>query len=132
MDVSDEGRVWGVNRNQDIYRRTGDSWQHIDGIKAIQVSVGKSGVWVVNTNHDIYYRVGTFGDKDTAGTNWVNISGKLKWISSGRNIVVGCTLVHEICASLISCALLLCITLIVRFLGKEKCELKSSFYQILK
>ena len=32
------------------------------------------------------------------------------------------TLVHEICASLISCALLLCITLIVRFLGKEKCE----------
>ena len=32
------------------------------------------------------------------------------------------TLVHEICASLISCALSLCITLIVRFLGEEKCE----------
>ena len=29
------------------------------------------------------------------------------------------TLVHEICASLISCALSLCITLIVRFLGKK-------------
>ena len=90
VDVSDQGRVWGVNNNQDIYRRTGDSWQHIDGIKAKQVSVGKSGVWVVSTNLTVYYREGTFGDQDTAGTNWVKSPQKMKWISSGRNIVVGC------------------------------------------
>ena len=91
VDVSDEGRVWGVDKDQDIYRRTGDSWQHIDGIKAIQVSVGKSGVWAVSTNRKVYYREGTFGDKDTAGTNWVEVPyKKMKWISSGGNIVVGC------------------------------------------
>jgi len=91
VDVSDKGRAWGVNRNQDIfrYRRTGNNWQHISG-KAIQVSVGESGVWVVNQGNDIFYRQGTYGDVDTEGSSWVHVGGKLKWIASGRNIVVGC------------------------------------------
>ena len=45
---------------------------------------------MVNSNHDIFYRAGTFGDIDSAGTNWVHIDGKLKWVASGRNIIVGC------------------------------------------
>ena len=31
LDVSDNGHVWGVNKNQDIYRWTGKNWQHIGG-----------------------------------------------------------------------------------------------------
>ena len=34
--VSDDGNVWGVNRQQNIYRWLGSTWQHIAG-KAIQV-----------------------------------------------------------------------------------------------
>ena len=67
MDVSDNGHVWGINRAQKIFRRSGDSWQHIGGA-AIQVSVGKSGVWVVNSGNNIYYRTGTYGDINTGGT----------------------------------------------------------------
>ena len=65
--MSNKGRVWGVNRQGKIYRRTGSSWQQISG-GAKQVSVGESGVWVVNSNDEIYYRTGTFGDVDTAGS----------------------------------------------------------------
>ena len=34
--VSDDGNVWGVNRQQNIYRWLGSTWQHIGG-KAIEV-----------------------------------------------------------------------------------------------
>ena len=36
MASSDNGNVWGVNRQENIYRWLGSSWQHIVG-KAIQV-----------------------------------------------------------------------------------------------
>ena len=67
LDVSDNGHVWGVSSNQQIWRWTGHNWQRIDGA-AVQVTVGPSGVWVVNRNHDIFYRKGTYGDKNTAGS----------------------------------------------------------------
>jgi hypothetical protein len=67
LDVSDRGRVWGINRNQYIYRWTGRNWQHIGG-RAVQVTVGPSGVWVVNRAHNIYYRRGTYGDPNSAGS----------------------------------------------------------------
>ena len=74
LDVSDNGHVWGVNKNQDIYRWTGKNWQHIGG-KAIQVTMGPSGVWVVNRANNIYYRKGTYGDSNTAGSG---VSYKIK------------------------------------------------------
>ena len=59
--------MWGVNSADNIYRRSGDSWQHIAGGLKV-VSVGDSGVWGVNSNDDIFYRTGTYGDQNTAGT----------------------------------------------------------------
>ena len=67
LDVSDKGHVWGINKNQNIFRWTGFSWQHIGG-KAVQVTVGPSGVWVVSQNQNVYYRKGTYLDKNTAGS----------------------------------------------------------------
>ena len=81
LDVSDSGHVWGVNRNQDIFRWTGRNWQHIGG-KAVQVTVGPSGVWVVNRGHNIYYRRGTYGDPNTAGSG-VSILSPIQSYSAG-------------------------------------------------
>ena len=66
VDVSNKGRVWGVNKQQHIFKRSGNKWKRIGGA-AVQVSVGKSGVWVVNSGDNIYYRTGTFNDRNTAG-----------------------------------------------------------------
>ena len=87
LDVSDNGHVWGVNKNQDIYRWTGKNWQHIGG-KAIQVTVGPSGVWVVNRANNIYYRKGTYGDSNTAGSG---VSHKNKCLNDKKigNLKIG-------------------------------------------
>jgi len=85
VSVSDSNRVWGVNRYGWVYRRGGNKWNRVSGgLK--QISVGEAGVWGVNDANDIYYRQGTFGDKDTAGSDWVKLPGKFKWISSGNRV----------------------------------------------
>ena len=55
-----DGVVWGVDKNEDVFRRVGNSWERIDG-KVMQVSVGYGGVWAVASDQKIYYRKGTFG-----------------------------------------------------------------------
>ncbi|XP_014679571.1 PREDICTED: tectonin beta-propeller repeat-containing protein-like, partial [Priapulus caudatus] len=88
--------VWGVNSNDNIFRRVGItstnykgvSWQQIaGGLK--WVSVGQAGVWGVNSNDVIFYRnetgngVGTSGitAENPQGTEWDRISGGLKQVS---------------------------------------------------
>ena len=67
VSVSDNDHVWGVNSGDNIYRRTGNTWERVSGGLKV-VSVGQSGVWGVNTNDDIFYRTGTYGDPDSQGT----------------------------------------------------------------
>jgi len=56
-----------------------------------QISVGESGVWAVNKSSDVFYRTGTYGDPDdTDGSGWEHVKPtKLKWVSSGKDLVVG-------------------------------------------
>jgi len=86
VSVSNTNHVWGVNKDGLIYRRVGAVWQRIPGALK-QISVGESGVWGVNDANDLYYRQGTYGDKYTAGSDWVKLTGKFKWISSGKRVI---------------------------------------------
>ncbi|KAI8505091.1 hypothetical protein Bbelb_172000 [Branchiostoma belcheri] len=97
--------VWGVNRNDQIYYRTGtyrdeasagSGWVRIDGALK-QISSGDNIVWGVNSNDNIYIRQGICWSSPS-GTSWRNIPGKLKqvhvsptsnqvWgVNSGNNI----------------------------------------------
>jgi len=85
VSVSNSNRVWGVNKHDQVFRRANHRWERVQGALK-QISVGEAGVWGVNDANDIYYRQGTFGDKDTAGSDWVKLPGKFKWISSGNRV----------------------------------------------
>ncbi|MGH8544305.1 MAG: alkaline phosphatase family protein [Gammaproteobacteria bacterium] len=66
--------VWGVNKNDDIFRRDGSSWTRIDGALK-QVAVAADGtIWGVNKNDDIFRR---------DGASWTRIDGKLKQVAVG-------------------------------------------------
>nr|ABY28359.1 tachylectin-like protein [Branchiostoma belcheri tsingtauense] len=96
VSVGSKG-VWGVNRHDDIYYRSGTSengassgsgWVKIEG-KLKQISSGHS-VWGVNANDDIFIRQGVTSTNPT-GTGWLQIAGKLKQldVSSTANQVWG-------------------------------------------
>ena len=53
-------------------------------------------MWGVNSAHNIFYRVATYGDADTAGTGWTDVPGKLQWIGSGTDHVVGVNSANDI------------------------------------
>ena len=72
--VGTAGLVWGVNKNDDIFRRDGSSWTRIDG-KLKQVAVAADGtVWGVNKNDNIFRR---------DGNSWTRIDGELKQVAVG-------------------------------------------------
>ncbi|XP_066270827.1 uncharacterized protein [Branchiostoma lanceolatum] len=96
VSVGSKG-VWGVNRNDDIYYRSGtledgeasgSGWVNIAG-KLKQISSGHS-VWGVNANDDIFIRQGLTASNPT-GTSWLNVAGKLKQldVSSTANQIWG-------------------------------------------
>ena len=68
--MSEEGHVWGVNRQGNVYRWTGSSWEHVDNVPggAMQISVGYSGVWCISKKQQIFYRVGTYNDANSKGS----------------------------------------------------------------
>jgi len=70
--VSDKNRVWGVGKDESIWRRSGSSWERING-RLKHISVGESGVWGVQSDGNVYYRVGTYLDIDTAGSGWEKV-----------------------------------------------------------
>ena len=65
IDSGPFGLVYGVNRNRQIFCRTGISWRnpkgtgwrHVGG-RLKQVSAGSYGVWGVNRHNNIYFRYG--------------------------------------------------------------------------
>ena len=72
ISVGSSSVVWGVNRDDKIYRWTGATWQQISGgLKYICVSRTGSNIWGVNKNNEIYYR---------SRNTWVKVSGRLKQI----------------------------------------------------
>jgi hypothetical protein len=77
ISVAEDGTVWGVNSNDNIFRGTavGDSWNWVQvegGLSKVSVQNVDS-VWGVNSADDIYHW--------TSSTSWVKISGKLNQIS---------------------------------------------------
>lgn len=98
--VSDKNRVWGVGKDESIWRRSGSSWQRING-RLKHISVGESGVWGVQSDGNVYYRVGTYLDNDTAGSSWEQVPvpqdkvgrnrirlTKPHWVAVGTDMVV--------------------------------------------
>jgi len=72
VSVGADGAVWGVNANDNIYRRDGGGWTPIPG-SLKQISVGNaSNVWGVNANDNIYR---------WDGGGWTPIPGSLKHVS---------------------------------------------------
>ncbi|MCH7973155.1 MAG: hypothetical protein IH949_04590, partial [Bacteroidetes bacterium] len=73
--------VWGINRKDDIWRWTGNSWKKMPGsLKWISTSADGE-VWGVNRNDDIWR---------WTGNSWKKMPGSLKQISIGsRNNVWG-------------------------------------------
>src|SRR4051812_11043303 len=56
VSVAPNGSVWGVNVNDDIYRRSANQWfQESGSLKQISVGSGAL-IWGVNTNDMIYRR----------------------------------------------------------------------------
>lgn len=67
ISVSGDGsHVWYVNRNNDVFYRTGfeTPQQEFPGVKLKQVAVSADGnhVWGVTDERDVWYRPGTSGD----------------------------------------------------------------------
>lgn len=80
ISVGVDGRVWGVNKADQIWTRPGvdGAWQLIDGALK-QIAVGIDGrVWGVNSADQIWTRPGVDGA-------WQLIDGGLKQIAVGTN-----------------------------------------------
>jgi len=70
---------WGVNSDNDIFRRGRTVWNQIPG-KLNQISVAADGaVWGVNSSNDIFRR---------GANSWEPISGKLQYVSVGSSTLV--------------------------------------------
>ena len=90
--VSPSGDVWGVDLEGSAVQRIEDRWERLDGDEDVKqgnvlmVACGKAGVWLVTKDHEVFYRMGTEGDRGVPGSSWVKVGGKLKWISSNRDV----------------------------------------------
>ena len=75
ISVGGASHIWGVNKNDQIYRWTGNNWQQIAG-RLKHVSVGTDGtVWGVNAADAIF--------RYNGDNTWTQIPGGLKQISVG-------------------------------------------------
>ena len=72
VSVAGDGTVWGVNANDEIFRRDGNAWKRIAG-SLKQISTGAATlVWGVNKDNKIYRR---------DGNAWKQVSGALKHVT---------------------------------------------------
>ncbi|XP_069596840.1 fish-egg lectin-like [Ranitomeya imitator] len=72
------GLVYGVNENDNIYRRVDNTWVQVSG-SLMHVTVGPAGVWGVNRLQSVYKLV---------NNSLMPLSGRLKQIDAGGNIFV--------------------------------------------
>jgi hypothetical protein len=76
VSVGADGTAWGVNANDQIFRRGGGAWIPVPGALK-QISVGNStAVWGVNASNQIF---------QWNGTGWVLVAGSLKHVAAGND-----------------------------------------------
>jgi hypothetical protein len=76
VSVGADGTTWGVNANDQIFRRDGSSWTLVSGALK-QISVGNSmNVWGVNAADNIF---------QWNGGGWTQVAGALKHVSVGND-----------------------------------------------
>ena len=63
--------VWGVNKDDNIFKKTSKSWDKVPGALK-DISVGKNSVWGTSGRYNIYKRVGD--------GNWQHVEGKLRQV----------------------------------------------------
>ena len=84
IDSGPYGVVYGVNKNNDIFCRTGISnynpkgtgWQHIGG-KLKYISCGDVGCWGVNAKDQIFFRKGVSPTRPTGTLQTMSLSLKI-------------------------------------------------------
>ena len=70
IDVDPSGNPWVVDKNENIFRRSGDEWEQIDG-EATDIGIGGEGsVWIVGTEP----RFGGYVIYRWDGRNWEIVS----------------------------------------------------------
>ncbi|XP_053135851.1 uncharacterized protein LOC128338019 [Hemicordylus capensis] len=81
--------VWGVNSNHNIYRLVGGAWKQTTGLLKQIDAGGRQFVAGVNRDDNIYClpKSSTVSADGTSALPWVNIEGKLKYLSCGS---LGC------------------------------------------
>ena len=88
IEASKNDNVWAVNCHNDVYRYNGINWTMTNG-KLQQITSGASGVWG-STSGNVYYRPYTYGDQETTGGSWqqISVSPPMKWVASGDDLVL--------------------------------------------
>ncbi|KAL5254986.1 hypothetical protein ACHWQZ_G014437 [Mnemiopsis leidyi] len=109
--------LWGVDKQNRIFKKEGESWRIDEGIELTDVSVGGSQMWGIGTGQQIYQRGAgasewtkingglsqiSVSDKDhvwgvnsgdyiyrRTGDSWQQVSGRLKVVSVGQSGVWG-------------------------------------------
>ena len=77
MAWAENSTPWVVNSNNNIFQRTGGSWQMLPGL-AKDIGVGADGsVWVIGTDST----GGGYGIHRWNGNNWTKIDGGAEQIS---------------------------------------------------
>jgi len=95
-----ESGVWAVNKERDVYYRTGTygdadtagyGWKLVPGKKMELVSVGTDLVVAIAKHRpEIYLRKG-INEMNPTGTHWVKVTGRLNHIDVNRDVAVGLT-----------------------------------------
>ena len=71
VDIGPYG-VWGIDKKEQIWKKTAASWEKVPG-SLRTISVGKNSVWGTNLHDNIYMRAG-------GAKSWTKIEGKLKQV----------------------------------------------------
>lgn len=75
LSVGDDGRVWGTNKELNIYHHSQDNWHHVDG-KLVHVAVGdEHNVWGIGQGDAIW--------KYRAFHGWERVAGTLRQLDVG-------------------------------------------------
>jgi len=89
VSVGTNGQVWGVTDKGEVFTFTNNKWYPVKGSLS-QIDVGTDSIWGVQANGDVYTKT----NKDIY-PNWVQIPGKLKYVSSDNENVVGLGMANE-------------------------------------
>jgi hypothetical protein len=90
VSVGTNGQVWGVSDDQKVWTFINNKYYKVKGVYLNQIDVGTDSIWGVQANGDVYTKTNKNYDP-----NWVQIPGKLKYVSSDNENVVGLGMANE-------------------------------------